>query len=926
PSLIQQSGTGGVVNNSGTFRKSVGDGQTTLSLTFNNVDGTIDVQIGTLLNNVELTMDRGTYIIADGSVMRSSALTNLVGIIESEPEGTLELAGSIVVADGTSPVINFSGTGLTIGGIANVTGGGILINENILNITGTSGKGIIGGTTVQNEGTMNWLGAGTVTLNDGTINNSGLIDLQVGSLIQRSGTGGAISNSGTFRKSIGDGQTKLSLPFNNVDGTIEVQAGTLLNNVELTLDRGTYVIADGLALRSSALTNLVGNIESAPEGTLELTGSIVIAEGTSPTVNFSGDGLTVGGIANVTGGGVLINENILNITGASGKNISGGTTVQNEGTMNWLGNGTVTLNDGTINNSGLIDFQVSSLIQRSGAGGVIENTGILRKSQGATTSTISLPLKNQNGTIEVSEGTLTLNVELEMEEGTYSIAAGAILESTFLTRLIGNITSELEGTFNLSGNIQVDDGTLSALNFSGSGVNITGTSNIRGGGTLVNQDLLNFIGSAGKGIIEGTSIDNQGTLNWIGNGTVTLNDGVINNDGLIDLQASSLIQQTGVGGAINNKGTIVKSVDNVTSFSLPLINDSGTINLPTGTLAFNNSFDNGLEGRVQGMGTIDLPPTLLYTNQGIFAPGASPGTLNVSGAFEMEDEATIELELNGLTPDVEHDVLSISGNAFLTGNLDISVGFNPQVGDEFTVVNAGGSIDNCLFPATVTSNITTNFRYIFEVVCGTTSLTLRLTEIIELFPPVAENDTLTVENGGTATLNVTENDTDADGILDLSTFMLIDSTQHGYLTYDGMGSVTYTHNGSATNNDFFTYTITDNDGLASNIGRVEITILSDETPFEFEVEIFNAISPNGDNLNDYMQIENSDLLPNNRLIVFNRWGDRVFEISGYNNADRIFIGRSNLGSGGILPSGTYYYTFDPGDGRKEFTGFLTLKN
>ncbi len=68
----------------------------------------------------------------------------------------------------------------------------------------------------------------------------------------------------------------------------------------------------------------------------------------------------------------------------------------------------------------------------------------------------------------------------------------------------------------------------------------------------------------------------------------------------------------------------------------------------------------------------------------------------------------------------------------------------------------------------------------------------------------------------------------------------------------------------------------------------------------------NAITPNGDGLNDELIFEQlllaPDQYPNNELIIFNRWNDIVFRASPYLNDWR---GANQ--SGQELPQGTYYY-------------------
>ena len=92
---------------------------------------------------------------------------------------------------------------------------------------------------------------------------------------------------------------------------------------------------------------------------------------------------------------------------------------------------------------------------------------------------------------------------------------------------------------------------------------------------------------------------------------------------------------------------------------------------------------------------------------------------------------------------------------------------------------------------------------------------------------------------------------------------------------------------------------------------------------DHSVEIFNAVSAGDDGKNDYMTIRNIGFYPANKIIIANRWGDRVFEMSGYDNDQHVFKGYSD--NGNKLPSGTYYYSLDLGDGSKKLTGYLVVR-
>jgi len=48
-----------------------------------------------------------------------------------------------------------------------------------------------------------------------------------------------------------------------------------------------------------------------------------------------------------------------------------------------------------------------------------------------------------------------------------------------------------------------------------------------------------------------------------------------------------------------------------------------------------------------------------------------------------------------------------------------------------------------------------------------------------------------------------------------------------------------------------------------------------------EVIIPNIITPNGDGMNDNFVITNLEFFPKNNLVIFNRWGKKIFEKTGY---------------------------------------------
>ena len=87
---------------------------------------------------------------------------------------------------------------------------------------------------------------------------------------------------------------------------------------------------------------------------------------------------------------------------------------------------------------------------------------------------------------------------------------------------------------------------------------------------------------------------------------------------------------------------------------------------------------------------------------------------------------------------------------------------------------------------------------------------------------------------------------------------------------------------------------------------------------ELPFAIPGGISPNGDGVNEYWDIQGLEDYPNATVTVFNRSGQKVY--SG-TSQDPAWDGTTN---GRECPTADYYYIIDLGDGQK-FSGVVTLK-
>jgi gliding motility-associated-like protein len=92
-----------------------------------------------------------------------------------------------------------------------------------------------------------------------------------------------------------------------------------------------------------------------------------------------------------------------------------------------------------------------------------------------------------------------------------------------------------------------------------------------------------------------------------------------------------------------------------------------------------------------------------------------------------------------------------------------------------------------------------------------------------------------------------------------------------------------------------------------------------------EVVVHQGLSPNGDGVNDFLQIDGIQAYRDNRLMVMNSAGALVFDVKGYDNGAQLFDGRS--GNGKSLQQGTYFFVLEYKNGGKNErkTGYIVLK-
>ncbi len=181
--------------------------------------------------------------------------------------------------------------------------------------------------------------------------------------------------------------------------------------------------------------------------------------------------------------------------------------------------------------------------------------------------------------------------------------------------------------------------------------------------------------------------------------------------------------------------------------------------------------------------------------------------------------------------------------------------------------------------------------------------------------PIAKNDIFTIAFGGSAIINVTENDQLFSPDFEL---IIINEPTTGSITVNENGEITYTAGQNFVGSDEFTYQLCNATCTTEcSIATVSLEVGKNNN----SCVVPTIITPNGDNVNDAFVIPciATGNFPRNEVIIFNQWGDELFRASPYNNDWR---GTYN---GEDVPAGTYYYVISYDRNTEPTAGFLVIE-
>jgi fibronectin-binding autotransporter adhesin len=445
---------------------------------------------------------------------------------------------------------------------------------------------IDGGYTVKNAGVEVWIGKGNITGDSsGTINNSGTLLIDSDSMI----TNAFLANSGTIIKQGTVGQTSLNNGVLDNTGVVNVDTGTILATSS-TLLAGQFSVASDATLNVfqgvvtgtitaaagsmvflngfESITDAIFPVTIAPGAALNGPGNYSISVedifNTNVTIqNLQFSSGTLDGPANVTvtheldwAGGQFNDRSgtltipvgaLIDISGNTGKTFNG-RTVNLAGQAIWTGTGSITFSGSPLNILPTGIFTIKN-DQPINGGGNINNLGTITKvsdpstGAGLGTTTIGVFLSN-TGTVSVTTGTLSATQgvsqlsEGQLSGGNWSVASGS---STPVVLNLGPAITTIgpAASVTLSGRVA-------------SFADLSGLSSIAGGFSLF----------AGQDFVTSSNLTNSGSIVIGGLGLLTVpgNYSQTMTGSIFDYIQRGANGQVVVGGTATLAGTFTATV------------------------------------------------------------------------------------------------------------------------------------------------------------------------------------------------------------------------------------------------------------------------------------------------------------------------------------------------------------------------------
>lgn len=224
--------------------------------------------------------------------------------------------------------------------------------------------------------------------------------------------------------------------------------------------------------------------------------------------------------------------------------------------------------------------------------------------------------------------------------------------------------------------------------------------------------------------------------------------------------------------------------------------------------------------------------------------------------------------------------------------------------------------------STVTINsLTPNNAGLYTVSASINGCTTPLdTIVVQLaIQPNAIDDTdIIIDPTALDSFNILTNDL----LIPASDFMVTEVSPLTGLTDLGNGNFSYQAGAAPGSVSFFYEVCSQSCPNLCDMATVTITIRDAKCTF-----IPNIFTPNGDGVNDWLVIRclDSGFFDQNSLVVYNQWGDKVYEAAPYSNDPaQAWHGTLDGEPGKDLPDGVYFYIFNPGPNEATVKGFIEI--
>lgn len=599
--------------------------------------------------------------------------------------GSITVNGMLTTAAAADPgAITLNGPGATTTLNADIVtaGGSITISDSVTLGTpatvmlDTTASGVPAGASISIAGTVG----------DDTVGTSGFV--------LNAGTGGTI----TFSDVLGAAAALASLTATG--NQININGGSVTTTGDQSYTGAVTLSAPATVLTGSLMT-FNGTLRpggSGAVGTLTVVGNATFGSTGVIEIEAQGAGAGQHDVVAVTGtaslGGQLNVSNIGSYVPANGDTYVPVTFASATGifTVNPADTYTETYNPTNLTLVfGTVDL-INRWIGTSGNWATASNWSLGHAPTGTETVLIDVPGLE---TVTVSGGEraahmLTSNENFTIRGGSLDLGGASTFNATLTLsggKLRGAGDVVVNGDFNWKGGKLMGPGTFTT--------NGTSTLAPRHGSLQLKRDWINlgtvqWVARHGRDLFirEGATFLNAagGTLNLkAGNGSDIRGEGELINEGTINKNGGKKIS---IRAEFSNAGTL-----NVNRGTLRLkwsAGNDGVINIGRHATLDLHGHRYTNRGLITGTGTLDVHG-VRFTNDGVVAPGgaggAGIGTLTIDGNYHQGANGVLLMDLGG-TAAGQHDVLAITGKAFLGGTLSVNAvgSYVPMAGDAFRLI------------------------------------------------------------------------------------------------------------------------------------------------------------------------------------------------------------------------------------------------